>query len=135
MQLNITTDYALRVLLCLATEQRPMGGAEIANQVKIPPTYITIIMAKLKKGGFISAKRGQVGGYLLAKSPETITIWDVIQVMERTPQIGCCVPDDYSCAYLDITQCPIRKAYADAQNNMEDVFRRVTLADLCEQSP
>jgi Rrf2 family protein len=112
-----------------------MGGAEIANQVKIPQTYITIIMAKLKKGGFVSAKRGQIGGYLLTRDPAEITMWDVIQIMERSPQIGCCVPDDYSCAYLDITQCPIRKAYISAQSNMEDDFRHVTLAELSEQAP
>jgi Rrf2 family protein len=110
-----------------------MGGVELANQVKIPQTYITIIMAKLKKGGFVSAKRGQIGGYLIEKEPEDITLWDVIQVMERSPQISCCVPDDYSCAYLDISKCPIRKAYIDAQSNMEDVFRHTTLADLREQ--
>jgi Rrf2 family protein len=112
-----------------------MGGAEIASQVKIPPTYITIIMAKLKKAGFISAKRGQIGGYCIAKAPSDITMWDIIKVMERSPQLGCCVPDDYSCAYLDISQCPIRKAYADAQTNMEEEFRHTTLEDLSDRMP
>jgi Rrf2 family protein len=129
MQLNITTDYALRVLLCLVIEHRPLGAAEISNKVKIPQTYVTAIMSKLKKGGFVSAKRGQIGGYCLIKHPEDITMWDVIQVMERTPQIACCGAD-CSCSF-DTAQCPIREAYAVAQENMEDVFQGITIADLC----
>jgi Rrf2 family protein len=87
-------------------------------------------MSKLKKGGFVSAKRGQIGGYDLAMRPEDITMWDVIRVMERTTQIACCVPEDYTCTYFDITQCPIRKTYSIAQANVEDVFQHITIADL-----
>jgi Rrf2 family nitric oxide-sensitive transcriptional repressor len=132
MELNITTDYALRVLLCLVMEQRPMGAAELSAKVKISQTYITIIMSKLKKGGFVSAKRGQVGGYYLVKRPEDITMWDVIEVMERSPKISCCLPEDYKCAYLDISKCPIRGAYANAQTHLEESFRHFTLAQLGE---
>jgi DNA-binding IscR family transcriptional regulator len=36
---------------------------------------------------------------------------------------------------LDISQCPIRKAYADAQTNMEEEFRHTTLEDLSDRMP
>jgi Rrf2 family protein len=86
-------------------------------------------MSKLKKGGFISSNRGQIGGYCLIKRPEEIAMWDVIQVMERTPQISCCNAADHSCGF-NAKQCPIREAYAIAQENIEEVFQRITIADL-----
>jgi Rrf2 family protein len=129
MQLNATTDYALRVLLCLVMERRPLGAAEISDKAKISQAYVSTIMAKLKKGGFITSNRGQIGGYSLIKRPEEITMWDVIQVMERAPQIACCAAAEHGCAFEE-PQCPIRKAYALAQENMEDVFQNITMADL-----
>jgi Rrf2 family protein len=133
MQLNITTDYAIRALLCLAREGKPMGAAELSEQARIPKTYLTFIMSKLKKGGCVSARRGQVGGYCLCKPPDQITLWDVIQAMERSSQLICCMLEGYRCDYQDAAQCPIRTVFGSAQRDIEEIFRRVTLADLKAQ--
>jgi Rrf2 family protein len=132
MQLNVTTDYALRVLLCLATEQRPLVAAEISDKIKIPQSYVSVIMLKLKKGGFISSNRGQVGGYCLIRRPEEISMWDVIQVMERAPQIACCNTAEHGCGFQG-EECPLQRVYSAAQNGIEDVLKRTTIADLCPE--
>jgi Rrf2 family protein len=131
MQLNQTTDYALRALLCLAAEQRPLVAAEISEKIKIPPSYVPVIMSKLKKGQFVSSNRGQAGGYCLARRPDEIRLWDVIQVMERIPQLVRCSATVRDCAF-DAARCPIRRAYAAAQENLETVWKRTTIADLCQ---
>jgi Rrf2 family protein len=135
MQLNITTDYAIRVLLCLATEGRPMGAAELSSQAKIPKTYVTFIMSKLKKAGFVSARRGQIGGYDLLKDPANITLWDIIEAMELSCQIMCCLEEGYRCDYFDVDVCPIRKVFVDTQSDIERIFHRVTLEDLEKGHP
>jgi DNA-binding IscR family transcriptional regulator len=56
-------------------------------------------------------------------------MWDVILVMERAPQLSCCNAADHSCGF-DAKHCPIREAYAIAQENIEEVFQRITIADL-----
>jgi Rrf2 family protein len=130
MQLNISTDYAIRSLLCLALEGKPLSAGEIANRVKIPQPYLISIMAKLKKAGLVSSYRGKVGGYHLAIRPSEIPLWKIINVMEQTTQVAHCLENGSACSCFDPAHCPIRGAYYAAQNNMEDVFRRVTLEDL-----
>jgi Rrf2 family protein len=131
MQLNITTDYAIRVLLCLLIEDRPVGATEIAQKAKVPKAYLTFIMSKMKQAGFVSARRGQIGGYCLIKAPQEITLWDVIQVMERSSRIIPCMTDGYHCDYAnDTAHCPLRTVFYTAQKDIEEIFHRVTLEDL-----
>jgi Rrf2 family nitric oxide-sensitive transcriptional repressor len=130
MYLNITTDYAIRILLCLAAEGRPLGAAELSAKSKIPKTYLTAIMAKLKRSGLVSANRGQIGGYCLIKPPKDIRLWDIIAIMERSPQVFRCIQGEYACAYRGGCRCPIQSVYHAAQESVERTFRSVTLQDL-----
>jgi Rrf2 family protein len=131
MQLNITTDYAIRVLLCLLIEGHPVGATEIAEKAKVPKAYLTFIMSKLKQAGFVSARRGQIGGYGLIKQPQEITLWDVIRIMERSAKIIPCMSENYHCEYAgDTEHCPLRTVFHTAQRDIEEIFRRVTLEDL-----
>jgi Rrf2 family nitric oxide-sensitive transcriptional repressor len=133
MQLNITTDYAIRALFYLAMEKHPVGGSEISEKMNIPHSYLLTIMGKLKKAGFVSAARGHIGGYYLVKEPEAISMWDIISVMEGTTQVNRCLEDDQYCSRLAVDICPIRQAYGTVQKNMEETFKNVTLKQLVEQ--
>jgi Rrf2 family protein len=131
MQINITTDYAIRALLCLAVGNRPRNGVEIAESMKIPHSYLLTLMAKLKRAGFVSSTRGHSGGYALAKLPSNITLWDIISVMEGAPQlIRCLEADGYCSKFASGEDCPLRRVYGAVQKSFEDIFRGVTLEDL-----
>jgi Rrf2 family protein len=130
MQLNITTDYAIRVLLCLLPEGETLGAAEIAEQSRVPKSYLSFITAKLKKAGLIYARRGQVGGYRLARPAASITLWDIIHAMERSSKLIGCMTEGYRCEYLEVEHCPIHQVFRMAQLDIEDVLSRVTLSDL-----
>ena len=47
MQLNITTDYAIRLLLSLGKMGVQKAGPLIAEEMMIPPKYILKISSKL----------------------------------------------------------------------------------------
>ena len=66
MQLNITTDYAVRVLIGLAQAQRRVSASELSERHNVPRTYISKIMVSLKEQGWLSVKGGARGGYMLA---------------------------------------------------------------------
>jgi Rrf2 family protein len=130
MQLNITTDYAIRVLLCLLPEGKSLGATEIAAQARVPKGYLSFIMAKLKKAGLVNARRGQIGGYRLMKPAVSITLWDIIQAMERSSKLISCMTEGYRCEYLDAAHCPIQQVFRAAQHDIENILSRVSLADL-----
>ena len=133
MQLNVTTDYAIRSLLYLVIKKRPTIGPEISETMKIPHSYLMTIMAKLKKLGFVETQRGHIGGYYLAKAPEDISLLDIIEAMEGTTRINRCLEDDRYCSRFATENCPVRNVYSAMQKSMEGSFRRVTLKSLQEQ--
>jgi Rrf2 family protein len=135
MQLNTTTDYAIRVLLCLETSDRPLVAAELSSRAKVPQTYLVSIMSKLRHAGLIASKRGQIGGYTLAKPSNEITLWDIVAAMERTPQLMCCMAAGYDCAFSSLEQCPLRGELCAVQKGLEDVFRSITLEKLGKRMP
>jgi Rrf2 family protein len=75
--------YALRAILELALHDGlVVKSQQIASAQGIPLRFLEIIMAELRQGGFVISKRGNAGGYVLARPPETITVAQVIDFIE-----------------------------------------------------
>ena len=111
MQLKITTDYAIRMILYLAQNESVIVSAtEIAQAMKIPHSYLIQIGAVLKKSGLIQAHSGRLGGYSLAEPSDTITLYDIVAVMESTTLINRCLESDSYCSRSAAEFCPDRKS-------------------------
>jgi Rrf2 family transcriptional regulator, cysteine metabolism repressor len=84
MNISVKGDYALQALLDLATQPsgEPVKIADIAHRQKIPQKFLELILASLKQGGFVESRRGAEGGYLLARSPDSLTVGDVLRFVE-----------------------------------------------------
>ncbi len=130
IQLNVTTDYAIRALVCLAEEKRMVSGVEIAEKMQIPPTYLLTIMSTLKKAGFITVKRGNVGGYSLAKPIGKISLWDIMETMEGTMELDGNVKNDRFAEQSDSGMGQVRSVYRTLQSSMEQQLKEVTLEQL-----
>jgi Rrf2 family protein len=61
----------------------PIKIADIAHRQKIPQKFLELILAGLKQNGFVDSRRGAEGGYLLARSADTITIGEVLRAVEN----------------------------------------------------
>ena len=62
MQLNITTDYAIRIVYYLALKEETITASELASVLKIPVNYISKITKKLKAAEIVQACEGIKGG-------------------------------------------------------------------------
>jgi Rrf2 family protein len=132
MQFNITTDYAIRSLLCLAMRRQSVSGRELSEEMQIPHSYLLTVMGKLKKAGIVASTRGNGGGYTLTSAPEDVTLWDVVVTMEGPPQVGHCLEEGYECVCLDTKTCPIRHVHQRIRDSVESILRDVTLAQLMD---
>ncbi len=85
MKLSVKVDYACRVLAQLA---RLYGTDELAHIEQlaetehVPANYLVQILSELRNGGLIVSRRGKQGGYALARSPEQITLLEIVRVIE-----------------------------------------------------
>jgi len=111
LKLTQATDYAFRAVLHLATRRGEVVEAqEIAEVEKVPKRFLLKICRKLSKAGIIKSYRGKNGGYQLVKSPEEITLKDVIEVVEGDLVVNKCQEDPDACnkgatEYCSVHQC------------------------------
>jgi Rrf2 family protein len=82
------TTYALLALIELADVQASgerLQVGEIATRQRIPERYLEQMMTALRRGGFVRSSRGPRGGYVLARSPEAVTLAEVLTCLEGGP--------------------------------------------------
>lgn len=83
MQIPAKSDYAIRALLVLAaSDGRPTSGASLAAAQQIPPKFLELILAELRRSGIVASVRGAEGGYRLARPATQIALADVIRAVD-----------------------------------------------------
>ena len=88
MQLNQSTDYAIRMILYLAQASQTVPSSKLSAALGISSRYLLQIGARLRDAGMPRVSYGNSGGYVLAKSPGEITLLDIIILMEGNVLIG-----------------------------------------------
>lgn len=93
MNISVKSEYALKAVFDLASQylaaphgtaaMAPVKIADIARRQKIPQKFLELILAGLKQNGFVDSRRGAEGGYLLARSPDSITVGEVLRAVEN----------------------------------------------------
>lgn len=84
MNISVKSEYALLAILDLAMQSpgEPVKIADIARRQKIPQKFLELILASLKRGGFVESRRGAEGGYRLARAADQITVGQVLRYLE-----------------------------------------------------
>jgi Rrf2 family cysteine metabolism transcriptional repressor len=86
MAITQKSQYALRATLELAVRfgQGPTSIGEIAKAQAIPARFLEAILAQLKRAGLVESRRGNEGGYVLARQPARVSVGDVLRVVQGT---------------------------------------------------
>lgn len=123
-------DYAVRAVLDIARhgEGGRRKARDIADSMEIPSRYLTQILAHLVSEGLLNAVAGPHGGYSLARSPDTITLLDVVEIAEGPIVLDECVLRGGSCEWVEV--CPIHIPWARAQNALKAELSKSTFAEL-----
>lgn len=136
MQFNQATDYAFRLVLHLAgtAEGAIVNGQTISENQHIPSRFLLKISRYLIKAGLLKSYRGVEGGFALARRPEDINLYDVVEAMEGPIVIHRCLGDREACNRQCTHQCPVHKALHGIQNQLVAGLKKVTFADLARQN-
>lgn len=70
--------------LTRASTQSPMQIKEISSNGNIPHNYLEQLLSSLRKAGLVKSVRGAYGGYFLGRTPDEITVLEVLEVLEGT---------------------------------------------------
>jgi len=90
-----TAEYALRAIAHLGCNYgKILTTRHIAESTRIPQNYLSKVLQALSKAGIIVSQRGLGGGHTLARSPEELTILDIINAVDPIKRITKC-PFDF----------------------------------------
>jgi Rrf2 family protein len=107
---------------------------DIADRQNIPLKYLQKILFDLKQAGILNSRKGPGGGYILARSPERITLGQVLDSMDGGVAEFCgdaLGALDCDCPHPDA--CAIRNALSEIAVSMRRQLENVTFADMCER--
>jgi len=123
-----TTEYALRIIVHLASlGGKPATTRQIAHATGVPEGYLSKVLQGLGRAGMISSQRGLHGGSVLKRSPEQITILDVINCVDPLPRIQSC---PLGLRTHGVNLCPLHRRLDSAMAQVEKAFGESTIADL-----
>ncbi len=98
MQLNLRTDYALRMLMALSTQQELVSIDWISDQYGISRNHLAKIAQDLAAEGLIETLRGRKGGIRLAKPPSDINVGFVVRRLENLDGFVACMGGNTTCS-------------------------------------
>ena len=115
MQITRQADYAVRAVLYLARlgDDQRAATSQIAEEQKIPPSFLAKIVSQLSVAGLLQTSRGARGGVSLARDPEEISLLEVVEAIDGPILLNECVGDEGICVFGDT--CDIRPVWCDAQ--------------------
>jgi Rrf2 family transcriptional regulator, cysteine metabolism repressor len=133
MKISTKGRYGLRALIDLAEYGRPNAPvflSDIAKRQSVSEKYLEHIFSALLKSGLVKAYRGRKGGYLLNKDPESITLNEVISILEGPCSLVDCVSDEKACPKTGT--CVTRDVWKTLGNKIEEVLNGYTVASLLQ---
>lgn len=140
MKLSVRGEYALRALLFLARDFQEDDSVvriqEISKQQNIPKRFLEQILNDLKSAHIVESKRGVAGGYRLRRSPEKITLAEIIRHIEGPLAPVSCVSEKFyeKCSCPDESRCAIRSIMKEVRDSIVKILETTTLADLAERA-
>jgi Rrf2 family protein len=135
MQLSTRSRYGLKAVVDLAVcyGEGPVTLSYLAAQQGISEAYLELLLRSLKKSGMIETSRGAQGGYALSRSPEEISVQDVLQVLEgSTALVDCVGTDPHDCE--NACSCSARPLFLRLQSRINEVLKDTTIRDLMEEN-
>lgn len=128
LKVSRLADYAITVMCALANEKNNISANELAEQINIAPTTVSKLLKQLAKAKLVSSLRGATGGYQLAKTPEAISLCDVMVAIDGPVALTECATISNECT---------RKLCCNMQDNWQvinglvnDVLQQFSIKDM-----
>lgn len=131
MTFSASTTHALRAVAWLAAHEgsEAILGRDLARKLKIPPDYLSKVLATLARTGVLAASRGAKGGYRLARDPARIKLVEVVTPFEGTRvRSACLLRPDRPCR--DTGACSAHTSWGSVNEAYRTFLERTTVADI-----
>ncbi len=133
MLLTKASEYALLSLIIISQKNTPQDVDTLSSQLNISKSFLAKILQSLARCDILNSYKGTKGGFLLAKSPEDISIKSIIECAEKkqTKVFECSTPE--SCCPTGKEEfCKILPFLTKLQFKIDLFLDSVSLRDITE---
>jgi len=132
MRINKLTDYAIVVMTNMAAmESKKIHTAkEISEESRIPLPTVTRVLKTLCNERLLDSQQGSQGGYVLTKSPSSISIASIIECFEGPIALTECATSDCSCSYEK--NCSTQKPWQKINETIKLALDEIKLNNMIE---
>lgn len=130
MHITLEADYAIRIVHCLSLKDVRADARSIAAATGVTLRFSLKILRKLVASGMIKSYKGTQGGYEIAKAPEDITLYDVIETIEGPLHISRCVHQDFCCTRPKEGPCQFQKVFVELTEDIKEKLKAVNFRQM-----
>lgn len=128
MILTRRSDYGLQAVFALARSSQHLSAKRIAQEHNLPLAFVKKLLQKLCRAGLVRATVGKQGGYALARSPEKISIRELLETLEGNLSPVSCLTPDHMCELT--SGCATRRIWEQIDRKIQEALESISLQDV-----
>jgi FeS assembly SUF system regulator len=131
LKLSKLTDYGTVVMTVLARDpERLRNAADLAAEAHVAAPTVSKILKRLARAGLVASIRGAHGGYRLARTPDRITMANIISAIDGPVGLTDCAMHNGRCGIE--SRCHVRGNWLRINQAVTRALQGVTLAEMIE---
>ncbi len=117
MHLSTAAELGIRGMAYLAVNYHkgPVTMSKICQEQDLPRQYMVKLFTALGRASLVHSRRGRSGGYTLTRSPEEISILDIIEAVEGPLALNLCQKRPSLCRWSNDPECQIHPMWDELQ--------------------
>jgi len=115
--------------------EKPVSLKDISRRQGVSVDYLEQLLRRLRKAGLVRSVRGPRGGFVLAREPGQISLWEILSALEHDIAPVYCVDGEVldragrkTCQRA--AECPTHALWAGLARQMRVFLEANTLQDL-----
>ncbi len=123
-------ELGLQAVLFLSTQPKEtlFSSFDISKELNVPKEFVSKVLQSLTKSGIVDSKKGNNGGFFLAKDPGAVRLIDIVKAIDGLGLFQNCVLGFKGCS-VD-KPCPVHHKWGKLRNETYSMLSNETLADL-----
>lgn len=129
MRITQEADYALRIIYVLAKDGGVLGSGSISTLSGVTERFTIKILRKLMQGGMVGSHKGVKGGYELIRTPDSISMLQVVELISGPIEISRCLDSAYECTRTgsEKSHCTFHLIFAKINKSIADKLGSITM--------
>ncbi|HNR41290.1 MAG TPA: Rrf2 family transcriptional regulator [Bacteroidales bacterium] len=137
--LSNSCRYGIRAVIYLASKDgrnNKIGIRQISEDLKLPTPYLAKILQNLVRHRILSSTKGPNGGFSLLKKPESITLLDIVRIIDGEELLTNCIIHNGSCNSVkkSMKPCPVHDDFTRIRTDLINMFKGKTIAEIVKKA-